>query len=286
MNIRIKMRDLRQLSIFKIAFAPLFFSLFYAAVFGQITQKTAVSEVAPKKEQFEDRSDLLIPWRDTICLPRPERVSHPGCNFMTMEESLSAHRLSLYNGDGSLWYTFSLFRDESDYFYTVKKKDFVPFSTDESAGYVPDRKGRLLNPSAGKEEPRTVRLRMTGESENWYAVEVNEDTRMVKYAPKTAHMWSRVGWDFLFLEVGKAYIDSDTMKLVDRPEGKPIPISETLEFSQIFIYKIEGDWAYVEAFRNPESYFGWVRWRSGRNILIGCVYNDFTVPSTKESGHL
>ncbi len=81
------------------------------------------------------------------------------------------------------------------------------------------------------------------------------------------------------------YLDKDQAQLRDAPDGKIIASSESIKFERVKFLKAEGDWAYLEGIAkpqtpNPEIYIGWIRWRNGRNILVGYYFNQFKVPET------
>ena len=136
----------------------------------------------PEKEKFTENTDLLTPWIDTFC----DNLNHdiPDCNAST--DIGMYNRVSLHNADGSLWYRFSVVPREPDSFIgsgdvrAIKKVGFVPFKTNEW-----NHRGA----------PARLILRITGESPNWYEVEINEQTRETKFAPKYyPHMWAKTSW--------------------------------------------------------------------------------------------
>ncbi len=54
-----------------------------------------------------------------------------------------------------------------------------------------------------EDNPHTAILRMTGESANWYEVEVNEQTKATKYVLKNEPMmWAKITWEYWLYRVG------------------------------------------------------------------------------------
>lgn len=174
---------------------------------------------------------------------------------------IAAHRLSIYDSDGGLWYQFSLDYDEPDYFKRKEKQGFKPFST------------------VGSEAPYIVVLRLSAESPNWYQVEVNEGTRDTKFIAKADPMWGRTKWTTWLNRSFNLHPDLRVNKLRESPGGKVIQEFAELKYTRMMFVKAEGDWALVDGnVHFKGSYKGWIRWRRGREILVGWVLNDDKIP--------
>jgi hypothetical protein len=174
--------------------------------------------------------------------------------------------LSLYNPDGTLWFRFSVSSKSPDYFYTNTEMDFKPFS--------------LIG--AFEKYPDGLVLRLVGESKHWYEVEINEKTRATKFISKSDPMWSRATWDFLFSWSRNIKINQNQVKLRDKPNGEVIKETADAYFGSFWFEKLDGDWMYISgigSIKFPyETRHGWIRWRKGRDILVGSILNQNKIP--------
>ena len=114
---------------------------------------------------FKEANSLLAPWRNSGCHNTKGLIQEPNCHKFTLKEWQDSSVLTLYNEDGSQWYQFSIKPENPQHFQRNTTIGFLPFAT-WLAGEAPI-------------------LRLVGESENWYKVEVNEKTQAIKYALKT-----------------------------------------------------------------------------------------------------
>jgi hypothetical protein len=75
-------------------------------------------------------------------------------------------------------------------------------------------------------------------------------------------------------------VDKDHREFLrDKPNGKVIEKSGDFEIDTVYFLKADGDWAYVRIGTvQPKIMKGWMRWRNGREFLVGCVFNNFKVP--------
>jgi hypothetical protein len=231
-----------------------------AIVFSQNRSDLKIDSVSPPaEEKFQASADLVSPWRSSGCNPLADKEFRElNCYQVSDADWRKSDVLTLYNADGTIWYRFSLTYDSAIHFLKNTKSGFLPFSTPYADDHI-------------------VLLRMVSESSNWYEVEVNEKTRATKFVSKNDAMWATTKWSYwifesLFLKFG------DTQKLLDKPDGEVIKESSDFIFDKVKVLKVEGDWAYVRNVAQPKEYYGWIRWRKGRNILVGCLYNDNKVP--------
>jgi hypothetical protein len=227
---------------------------------------------APSEEEFSAAFDVLAPWRETGCGRGNILYKEPNCPVIRNDVYVMADTLTLYDKDGDLWYRFSLTPSKDDYLLKNKRDEFSPLAMPFLT----------INPYL----PRKVLLRMTGESEHWYEVEINEKTRETKFALKTDPMWAKTNWSYWLYHWTNLKIDGAKVKLLDKPDGKVIESSAEIEFDTVKFLKADGDWAYVEGYHNNREYAGWVCWRDGRDILVGCIFNDNKVPESKTNGDL
>ena len=219
----------------------------------------------PAKEQFENAADTVAPWRKTGCLHSSSEKDFYGnpCHWVTKDESDNREIATLYNADGSIWFRFNLTFDKPNSLRNKSNKDFVPFA------------------AITKDHPQIIVLRMVGESKNWYEVEVNETTRATKFVLKSDPTWSRASWDFWLTYNITLKVNTNLTPLLDKPDGKIIEESSQISIMKVELLKTEGDWAYVRTDINQKEFDGWIRWRKGRNILVGTVFTNQKIPEIK-----
>jgi hypothetical protein len=219
----------------------------------------------PSEEKFEKATDLIAPWRESGCQISNFKFNEPNCRNIIGQEYINAHIVSIYNENGSIWYRFSLNFKSPDYFYEEMKAGFVPFSI------IVKRFG----------SPDAVILRMVGESKNWYEVEINEETKATKFILRNDPMWAKTKWSHWLYKSDNIFIASDVSKFYDKPDGQIIKDIPIYGNQKVKVNKVEGDWVLVGKYINNRQYEGWIRWRKGRNILVGCIFNENEIPEIK-----
>lgn len=229
----------------------------------------------PSEEDFQASTDLAVPWRSSGCHVNFD-FNEPNCYIVKVAEYRSSHILTLYNADGSLWYRFSVQPGEPSYFMKDTKMNFLPFSTD--VGFI-----KLEDfPNCGVSPPVAVILRMVGESKNWYEVEINEETKATKFVLKSDRMWAKTSWSYWLFKGNNVEVDTDLTKLFDKPNGEAISKTSFLGAQTYQVLKVESDWIYVQSredIKGNEN--GWIRWRKGRDILVGSIFTGKKIPDLK-----
>lgn len=239
-----------------------------SVVFGQDRPVPSEKIPTPVSERFLATDDLLAPWRLSKCaLERDDNLKHQ-CYDHAGYEYVNASVVALYNEDGSIWQRLELNFGAPGYFWKAGIKDFVPFAT--NAQYGPDG----------------IILRLVRESDHWYEVEINENTRTTKFALRGDQAWSRTKWDGWLYRSIALFLPPDHPPLCLSPDGPNDPALVSIRFERVRFLKADGDWAYVEGIGSPEmpnarSYKGWIRWRKGRSLLVGSFLNHYDVPDTK-----
>jgi hypothetical protein len=237
----------------------LFVVLFVAAVQGQTESNAELRR--PDQETFVSSSELLSPWRSSGCLPGTGRAEFnaSNCHRVTTSEWDTADTLSLFNADGTLWHRFSLTYKDRSYFFKYPKDGFAPFSI----------------PNAHLGAPSVVVLRLVGESPNWHQVEVNEKTRATKFVPKNDRSWLKTSWAYWLAKSPTMYLRSSPLSLHIAPNGAVVDLPSGAVFEEVQLIRIEGDWAMVVASapRTTTVYRGWLKWRDGRDLLVGTLLN-------------
>lgn len=245
--------------------ASVFGVVFFAGSAAATAQSPRASIEKPENEKFHAASELVIPWRDSHrgC-DGGSRYKRPNCPDVKFPENDQRVNLSLYNADGTLWYRFN-----------------VEFKGGVAPDFLSD-KFKPLAPKTRKDHlAGTVVLRLVGESSNWYKVEINEETRETKFIQKADVNWAKVSWEFMFNWTARIWVDQKLVKLRDKPDGKIIEKYSETRMNWILFEKLEGDWMYVAGSNILEPkgpFYGWIRWREGRNILVGSLLNNNKIP--------
>ena len=238
--------------------ALVFACIFAASVSTTMAQTRDAQIPVPKSEKFADEDALAVPWRNTGCLAEHRSLAS-GCELPQGEKYDLAARLSLYERDGSRWLRFSISPRDVDHFPKLKNPEFVPFATDPG-------------PFEGA---NLVVLRLVGVSDNWYKVEVNEMTSETKYISRQDWHWSKVSWEYWLGSQPRIYFDNNKTPVCDRPSGKPL---DSAVGNLGVFFERKGDWIKIRIYKANIPTYGWLQWRDGRKILVGCVFNSFEVP--------
>lgn len=221
-------------------------------VLAQDNPKRQDNEIRlPFEENFEKNEQLVMPWANIICQITDKAVNPPNCPIkITTANWLAASSLTLYNRDGTIWYSFSLRSSDPRHFLKNEKEKFLPFSTD-----------------FGDEG---ITLRVVAESSTWYEVEINEVTQSTKFILKNDPLWVKVTWNYFLAKVRVMSFDGQNKPLLyDKPNGEVIEDTSELKWNDLrFRLKIEGEWAFVEGYLFSKPYQGWVKWRRGREMLF------------------
>ena len=235
-------------------------TLFFTVnTFAQSNSATVNEIPSPNDEVFAKTSGLISSGRMAGTRPNGRSIdsAHPKTELM-----------NIYDKDGGLWYRFSIWDDTPLSIDNNKKKEFVPFTSfGNGIGGVHD-----------------FWLRLVAESPHWYEVEINEETRETKYILKTDQSFARTDFgDWIGPELGRnrVNIDNRTTPLLDAPDGKKIDTYIPEKINEYHIWEIKGDWIRVALYEDSKvkeaRTNGWVRWRDGRKILVGCLLNDWKI---------
>ena len=79
---------------------------------------------------------------------------------------------------------------------------------------------------------------------------------------------------------GTLKFDGQSIKLLDKPDGKVVEESADFIFDWAVFVKAEGDWAYAERTVGNKTYRGWIRGRKDRDLLVRCILNDDKIPDS------
>lgn len=256
------------------AFTIVVFCLANVVVYAQSTTVNSLFSPGsvPADERFTVSDELVASWRTIGCSRiQSDRPEH-GCNKEShAQEYQSSFTFRIYNQDGTLWWRASLIGNEEyrrgkdiDYFWEHRRKEFEPFAVDHkiyAMGMV---------------------LRLVAESPNWWEVEINERTRETKFLYKKDPAWERTTWEFWLGFNGWLSLPENHEPFLDAPGGKVIGESKDRKFTRVRLLATNNDWAFVEGvepqFSNAKRSQGWIRWRSGRDLLVGCFLNNDEPP--------
>jgi len=164
----------------------------------------------------------------------------------TYQQCSTVDSIKIYNDDSSLWYEFGFCIHNPLFYGDNPKPGFKPF-------YLPE-------------------LRVKGVSKNWYRVVVNEDTQDTKYMPMDNPAAAYVPIEHFVLDSGYITFDRERNELRDKPDGKVIEI-DVPNNKHYFPKKIDGEWLFVTNDDPVNKHSGWIRWRNGREFLIGFELN-------------
>ena len=219
----------------------------------------------PSEEKFETAVGTVAPWRETRCRYSYSEKDFYGnpCHTVTKDQWEAREIAALYNADGSIWFRFNLSAHKPGSLKNNPNKDFVPFAGNTEKNY------------------QTIVLRTVGESKHWFEVEINEKTRETKFVLKSDPTWDRASWDFWLSYYTTLMVDSNRTPLFDKPDGKILEESSYDAIWKVLFIKTERDWAYVEAYINQRKFNAWVRWRKGRDILVGTIFTYHKIPDVK-----
>jgi hypothetical protein len=252
-----------------------------ATMLSPLAQRIAAQAVAqktesagpPRSERYEAYDGLLIPIanREFTCVAP---IRKPNCLVGAVQDQRPLEDHTIYDGEGRGWFAFSSNPRSPEYYLRLEKEGFAPLGAQPRI----NSKGESL-PAHG-----LVILRISGVSGNWIEVEVNEETRQKGYIPKSDPTWMMASWGEVFNIGFNVVIDPNRVKVLDRPDGKPAACERP---SGKHTYtRIEGDWMLVNKMYHDEgaeeavACMGWIRWRKGREILVGSIINGGRVPET------
>ena len=255
--------------LWRMILVSIFVAISFLPIAAQVPNASVEDRILPpSQEKFEERDQVVSPWRESDCDAMVDRFNQPDCYYNRHDKKSgydTAHILTIYDDSGLIWYRFSIAPENPDHFTKKTKTGFLPFSLTHQKW-----KGLVI-------------LRMVGESPHWYKVEVNENTQATQYVLKSDPMWVKKQWSFWLYEGGTLELSESNSFLSDKPNGKVIEETIGQNLKVFYLIKVEGDWAYgwVEIPPNNNRYEGWVRWKKDRDLLVGCGLNDKKVPAIK-----
>jgi hypothetical protein len=230
-------------------------ALFVGVAIGQELSE-AEPIPAPNEEEFRKADGLIEAFesRNTACLMNKKL----NCRFIRTSPEDGRDVLTFYDSNGKLWFSYDRVHGN--------KKDLLPPEIDPITW-----SGLGL-------------YRLVGESANWYKVEINDKTRETKFILRSDENWVKIDWAERFFRNPPIYLPPG-VNLKDKPDGEVIEEYRHRHYDQLYYDRMEGEWMRVQAvdktnIQNPR-FFGWVRWRDGREILIGSFLSGHRIPEPR-----
>ena len=254
-----KIKLTNKIIVFKRSFGSFFlFTLFFLTVniFAQNNQVNENEIPVPAREVFKETSGLILPGGYLSTRPNGGSVAanHP-----------ETETANIYNKDGGLWYRFSIYPNSPLYYPKNTKDGFSPFNIIDNSWY-------------------RFYLRLVAESPNWYEVEINEQTQETKYVARNDHFFGRTTYEYYLKPGSMVFVDNKSVSLLKGINGEKIDDYIEEKRNDYSVKEIKGDWLRVTQRDRDKSeaerISGWVRWRDGRKILVGCQFNDWKTPES------
>ena len=164
----------------------------------------------------------------------------------------------IYNADGSVWYEFSYFYDDSDGKFDYANEEFRPFA------FHPDY--------------FLLVLKCTNRDGSSLEVIVNEDTGLKKYVKADDPVVKLEPWDKFVLSVFAVTFDQKANPILQAPNGQPntVAIPTDAHFRPV---ETNGDWLKInwDDSAKPKGMLkpnggGWIRWKNAGKLLVDFSY--------------
>lgn len=199
-------------------------------------KKTTQDKVAakPDKTFIENTKGLLV-----LNSQRPDRKDF----------------IRFYNDDGTLWYEFTFYYDDSDGKFEYENENFAPF--------------------AFHQDYFLLALRIAGEDKNRYEVIVNEETELKKFVRKDDPTLKFETWDEHVIKAFAVDFNQAENPLRESPDGKAknVDLPKEVTFHPV---EVKGEWLKVrwDGSQQPkkDAGSGWVKWRDNDHILVELFY--------------
>lgn len=167
--------------------------------------------------------------------------------------------IRIYNQDGSQWYRFSFYYDDSDGDFEYANDDFRP------SAFHPDYYLLVLS-CVGRDKGR-------------YEVIVNEETRLKKYVNVDDPTMKFETWKEHVLHVFSINFNRDENPPLNAPNGQPIDSKLYSPEFPISAVEVKGEWLRIKWGKNtqprdkePEFDTAWIRWKKDGMLLIRFEY--------------
>jgi hypothetical protein len=162
--------------------------------------------------------------------------------------------LRLYNVDGTLWYLFSFYYDDSDGRWDFPNNDFEPLA------FSPDN--------------FVLALAVTHRDSLGYEVIVNHETGLRKWLPAAPYLQFQT-WEQHLLTVFAVGLDSTANPVYTAANAHSRRIRYPGRSTTYWPLEVRGDWLRVgwDGDR-PGKRSGWIRWRRENLLIVELFYLD------------
>ena len=159
-----------------------------------------------------------------------------------------------YNKDGSLWYEFTFYYDDSDGDFEYRNENFLPYSFHQ--------------------DNFLLALKCVGEDKDGYKVVVNEETGLQKYFRKADGSLKFESWENHVLQSFSVTFEWRENPILEEPGGKVIDVNLS-KIERFSADEIKGEWLRVKWDSEPnpnddpqKAKFGWIKWKVKERLLI------------------
>jgi hypothetical protein len=154
--------------------------------------------------------------------------------------------IKLFNDNGTLWYKFTFYYDDSDGKFDYPNEDFLPM------GFNPDYFVLSL---------AVINIDSTG-----YQVIVNNETGLVKRIRKEPYL-SFLTLDQYVISAFSISFNNQNTLIHENPsnEAKIIPFVKDIFYHPL---KIQGEWLQIKWGMENDWHYGWIKWKDKNTILI------------------
>jgi hypothetical protein len=180
-----------------------------------------------------------------------------GIGIITLnEESYGKDKfIHIYNQDGSLWYQFTFYYNDSGRKFEYANENFKPFAF--HLDYF------------------VLALRCLDEDGNHYEVIVDEETGLKKFVRKDDETLKFETWEQHILKTFAVDFDREKNPLRETPGGKikKVDLPKEVTFHPV---EISGEWLKVRwdisKKKKNNTEFGWIKWKENNNLLVELFY--------------
>lgn len=163
--------------------------------------------------------------------------------------------VKFYNADGSLWYEFTYFYDDSDGKFEYANDEFRPF--------------------AFHQDYFLLVLKCSETTDKFFEVVVNEETGLRKYVKANDPVLKLEPWKKFVLGVFAVKFDKKVNPILETPNGhvKSVDIPAAASFRPV---EADGDWLKIRwdqaGAKTGQASKGWIRWKNDESLLIDFSY--------------
>ena len=245
------------------------FLLFFAvsALQGCSSQSTnGQSHSADQSIEIHTNVNVVRSANDTdLSKPRNESESKPRNEsekfylaktiglIVLADEYKKGDFVRIYNADGTLWYEFTFYYDDSDGKFEFQNSEFLPFS------FHPDH--------------FSLALKCVAEQKDLYEVIVNEETGLRKFVKKEDKTLRFEKWPDHVRKVFSIVPREGSNVIRDSPNGKASSFPPP--DAPLHPTEIAGNWIRVtwkDSAKGNQDRSGWLLWRDKNNLLIELFY--------------